>query len=45
MPNFAVYSKTCQKQPPKIDKTKVLKSLGSLMKVKSIASCNTFDLH
>ena len=35
----------------KIDKTKVLKTNGSLMKVKSIAECslrvfcNTFDLH
>ena len=35
----------------KIDKTKVLKANGSLMKVKSIAECslgafcNTFDLH
>ena len=35
----------------KIDKTKVLKTIGSLMKVKSItecfkrAFCNTFDLH
>ena len=35
----------------KIDKTKVLKTIGSLMKVESIAECsrgafcNTFDLH
>ena len=35
----------------KLDKTKVLKTNGSLMKVKSIAECslgafcNTFDLH
>ena len=35
----------------KIDKTKVLKTNGTLMKVKSIAECflgafcNTFDLH
>ena len=35
----------------KIDKTKVLKTNGNLMKVKSIAECslgafcNTFDLH
>ena len=40
---------TCIKR--KIDKTKVLKTNGSLMKVKSIeecslgAFCNTFDLH
>ena len=38
------------KQPLKIDKTKVLKTNGSLMKVESIAECslaafcNTFDL-
>ena len=37
--------------PSKIDKTKVLKSDGSSMKVESIAECslgafcNTFDLH
>ena len=29
----------------RIDKTKVLKTNGSLMKVESIAECNTFDLH
>ena len=35
----------------KLDKTKVLKAVGSLMKVESIAECslgafcNTFDLH
>ena len=29
----------------KIDKTKVLKTNGSLMKVESIAFCNTFNLH
>ena len=32
----------------KIDKTKILKTYGSLMKVESIAECsfcNTFDLH
>ena len=40
------YSKTCVKQPLKIDKTKVLMTNGRLMKVKSIgAFCNTFDLH
>ena len=49
-----LYSKTC---PPvlrghsKIDQTKVLKTNGSLMKVKNIAECslgafcNPFDLH
>ena len=46
-----MYSKTCLKRPPKIDKTNVLKANGSLMKVESIsecslgAFCNTFDLH
>ena len=45
------YSKTCRKRPLKIDKTKVLKTNGSLMKVISIAECsfgafcNVFDLH
>ena len=29
----------------KIDKTKVVKTNGSLMKVKSIAECYTFNLH
>ena len=48
---ICIYSKTCLKQPLKMDKTKVLKTNGSLMKVKSIAECslgafcNTFDLH
>ena len=46
-----MYSKTCLKQPLKKDKTMVLKTNGSLMKVESIAECslgafcNTFDLH
>ena len=43
-----MYSKTCLKQPLKIDKTKILMTNGSLMKVESIADgafCNTFDLH
>ena len=36
------YSKTCLQ----IDKTKVLKTDGSLMQVESIAAfCNAFDLH
>ena len=40
------YSKTCVKRPLKIDKTKILMTNGSLMKVKSIeAFCNIFDLH
>ena len=29
----------------KIDKTKILMTNDSLMKVESIAECNTFDLH
>ena len=43
--------KICLKRPLKINKTKVLKTDGSLMKVESIAECslgafcNTFDLH
>ena len=46
-----VYSKTCLKRSLKTDKTKVLKTNGSLMKVESIAECslgafcNTVDLH
>ena len=46
------YSKPCLKRPLKIDKTKILMTNGSLMKVESIAECsplgafcNTFDLH
>ena len=45
------YSKTCLKQPLKKDKTKILITDGSLMKVESIADdpvgafCNTFYLH
>ena len=39
------YSKTCVNSHSKIDKTNVLKPYGSLMKVESIAECNTFDLH
>ena len=48
---FLYYSKTCLKRSLKTDKTKVLKTIGSLMKVESIAECslgvfcNTFDLH
>ena len=45
------YSKTCLKQPLKIDKIKVLIENGSLMKVKVLqnaplgAFSNTFDQH
>ena len=49
---ISMYSKTCLKQPLKNrDKTKVVKTNSSLMKVESIAECslgafcNTFDLH
>ena len=47
----SVYNKTCLKRPIKIDKTKILMTNGSLMKVESIqnaplgAFCNTCDLH
>ena len=46
-----IQSKTCLKWSLKIDKTKVLKTNGSLMKVENIAECslrafcNTVDLH
>ena len=48
---YVLYSKTCLKRPLKKDKTTVLKTKGSLMKVESIAECslgafcNPFDLH
>ena len=56
MRNQTYISKTYTVKPvlssqSKIDKTKVFKTNGSLMKVKSIAECslgeffNTFDLH
>ena len=34
------YSKTCLKRPLKIDKTKILMTNGSLMKVESIVECS-----
>ena len=46
MDNLNVYEgayvlrKTCHKRPLKIDKTKVLKTDGSLMQVESIAECS-----
>ena len=41
-----IYSKPVLSGHPKTDKTKVLKTNGSLTKVESIAECcNTFDLH
>ena len=36
------YSKTCLKQPLKKDKTKILITNGSLVKVESIAECSPF---
>ena len=45
------YSKTCVSGRSKIDKTKILMTNGSLMKVESIAECSPlsilqyFDLH
>ena len=48
--HLAHYSETCLKQPLKHNKSKVLKTGGSLVQVKSIAECsgafcNSFDLH
>ena len=40
----AAYSKTCLKQPLKKDKTKILITNGSLMKVKSIAECSPWSI-
>ena len=37
---YTYYSKTCLKWPLKIDKTKILKTNGSLMKVENIAECS-----
>ena len=53
---FGLFGQMCSVKPvlsghSKIDKTKILKTNGSLMKVESIAECslvafcNTFDLH
>ena len=38
------YSKTCQKQPLKKDKTKILITNGSLIKVKRIAECSLWSI-
>ena len=38
--HFYKYSKTCLKRSLIIDKTKILKTNGSLMKVESIAECS-----
>ena len=39
-----IYNKTCLKRPFKIDKTKISKTNGSLMKVKSIAECYSWSI-
>ena len=38
--NFPSYSKLCENGHSKIDKTKILMTNGSLMKVESIAECS-----
>ena len=38
------YSKTCLKRPLKIDKTKILMTNGSFMKVESIAKCSPWSI-
>ena len=38
------YSKTCLKQPLKKDRTKILITNDSLMKVKSIAECSPWSI-
>ena len=38
------YSKTCLKQPLKKDKTKILITNGSLIKVRSIAKCSPWSI-
>ena len=42
--NSYTYSKTCVKQPLKKDKTKILITIGSLMKVKNIAECSILSI-
>ena len=37
------YSKTCPKRPLKKDKTKILMTDGSLMKVESISECSPME--
>ena len=39
-----VYSKTCVNGHSKIDKTKILMTNGSLMKVESIAECSLWSI-
>ena len=38
--NRVRYSKTCEKRPLKINKTMILMTNGSLMKVENIAECS-----
>ena len=38
------YCKTCVKRPLKIDKTNVLMTTGSLIKVESIAECSLWSI-
>ena len=38
------YSKTCLKGHSKIDKTKILMTNGSLMKIKSIEECSPWSI-
>ena len=39
-----MYSKTCLKRSLKIDKTNILMTNGSLMKVKGIAECSPWSI-
>ena len=43
-PQKHVYVKTCLKQPLKKDKTKILITIGSLMKGKSFVECSPWDI-
>ena len=42
--DYLLYGKTSVKRPLKIDKTKVLMTTGSLMKVESIAECSLWSI-
>ena len=42
--NVLNYSRTCVKQPLKIDKAKILMTNGRLMKVESIAECSPWSI-
>ena len=39
-----IYSKTCENSHSKMDKTKILMTNGSLMKVGSIAECSNWSI-